>query len=229
MFKRLASIAFALLLLLACYSVVWADKPTPTATPPGESGKVPPGLAKKTMSPQSNDQNKSDEDKSDDEDKENDKGRHGVFGTVTLIGSNNFTVRGQGPQDSSWVIAVSANTRFHMPGKKTASLSDLAVGDRVAVNGTPTSDGLAAKQIAITPRKPTIEHRVGEVKAYAAGSSITIQVAQGGSETFALNNQTAIRNTKGSEWGVGDKVTVVARRDPTTNVLTATGIVVHPK
>ncbi|HEX9077185.1 MAG TPA: hypothetical protein VF932_15470, partial [Anaerolineae bacterium] len=62
-----------------------------------------------------------------------------------------------------------------------------------------------------------------------AGSSITIETVQGKSETFAVNAQTVIRNPKGTGVAVGDRVTIVARRDPGTDIFTARGIVVHPE
>lgn len=152
--------------------------------------------------------------------------RHGIFGTITSISAGSFTVQ---TKEGDVVVTVTADTRFHIPTKRNATFADLAKGDRVAVNGTPTSSGITAKQVAVAPGKPTIRHRVGKVTAYTLGTSITIQDAQGGSETFVVNAQTIIRNPKGGGVAIGDRVTIVSRRDPSTDTFTASAIVVHPQ
>lgn len=152
--------------------------------------------------------------------------RHGIFGTIATKSSNTFTLS---TKEGDVVVTVSSETKFHIPTKRNATFADLDKGDRVAVSGTPTATGLMARQVAVAPGKPTIHHRVGKVTAYTPGSSITIQDAQGGSETFALTGQTIIRNPKGSGVAVGDRVTIVSRRDPSTDTFTASAIVVHPE
>lgn len=204
---KILSIGLAIVFVLLGFQSVWADKPNPGATPPG--------LERKGESPAVNDtqQNQS-------------KGRHAIFGTVTGKSGSTFTVS---TKQGAVVVTVTPSTRIHLPGKRNATLADIAIGDRVAVNGTPTKDGLTAKQVAVAPGKPTVQHRVGKVTAYTAGSSITIETVQGKSETFAVNGQTVIRNPKGSGVAVGDRVTIVARREPATDTFTARGIVVHPQ
>jgi hypothetical protein len=152
--------------------------------------------------------------------------RRAIFGTIASVVDSTFTVS---TKQGDVTVAVSNDTKFHIPTKRraAASFADLAVGDRVAVNATLTESGLSAKQVAVAPGKPTIRHRVGTVTAYA--DSIIIKDAQGGTEMFVLNTQTIIRNPKGSGVKVGDKVTVVSRRDPSTDKFTATAIVVHPQ
>lgn len=151
--------------------------------------------------------------------------RHGIFGTITGKSGDTFTLS---TKQGDVVVTVSAETKFHIPTKRNATFADLDKGDRVAVSGTPTATGLMARQVAVAPGKPTIRHRVGKVTAYTPGS-ITIQDAQGGSETFFLTGQTIIRNPKGSGVAVGDQVTIVSRRDPSTDTFTASAIVVHPE
>ncbi len=206
-----AALALALVFVLGSFSAAWAGRPNPVATPgrpltpPGqENGSQQYGLQQNGKDPK----------------------RHGIFGTVKSKGSTSFVVETkQGDVD----VTVTSDTRFHIPTKRNATFADLSDGDRVAVNGTPTASGLTAKQVAAAPGKPTIQHRVGQVTGYTAGSSITIQDVQGGSETFDVNAQTVIRNPKGTGVAIGDRVTIVSRRDPSTDAFTATGIVVHPQ
>ncbi len=203
---KLVSIGLAIVFMIASVNLALADKPTPGALPPGLSGVHPtPNAALQA-----------------------EKGgqRHGIFGTITSTSVDTFTVSTK--QGDVVVVTVSANTKIHVPTKRNATFADLAVGDHVAVSGTPTASGLAARQIAVAPGKPTIQHRVGKVTAYTAGS-ITIQDVQGGSETFAVTGQTIIRNPKGTGVIVGDQITVVSRRDPSADTFTASAIVVHPQ
>ncbi|MGE5265056.1 MAG: DUF5666 domain-containing protein [Acidobacteriota bacterium] len=204
---KIVSIGLAIVFVLLGFQSVWADKPNPGATPPGLERSTERG---------SNAPNTQ-------QDKPN--GRHAIFGTVTGKSGSTFTVS---TKQGAVVVTVTPSTRIHLPGKRNATLADIAIGDRVAVNGTPTKDGLTAKQVAVAPGKPTVQHRVGKVTAYTAGSSITIETVQGKSETFAVNGQTVIRNPKGSGVAVGDRVTIVARRVPATDTFTARAIVVHP-
>jgi len=203
---KLISIGLAIVFMIASVNLALADKPTPGATPPGRSEVHP--TPKAALPAEKGSQ------------------RHGIFGTISSKSGDTFTVS---TKQGDVVVAVSAATKFHIPTKRNATFADLAVGDRVAVSGTPTASGLTAKQVAVAPGKPTIRHRVGTVTAYTPGTSITIQAAQGGSETFALTGQTTIRNPKGSGVAVGDQVTIVSRRDPGSDTSTASAIVVHPR
>ncbi len=210
--KKLVSIGLAVLFVFACFQIAWADKPTPEPTPPGKSGRTPPGLSKNELAPREKPPEKPNQ-------------RHALFGTVAAIGSGSFTLS---TKDGDEMIAVLSSTKFHIPGIRSATLGDLAINDRVAVNGTPTADGLNARKVAVAPGKPTIQHRVGKVVAYTAGSSIVIESTQGKSGTFTLNSQTVIRGPKADEVTVGDRVTVVSSRDPAKDEFTARAIVVHP-
>ncbi len=201
----LASVALAFIILSTGYSLVFAECPQSAIASPGLS-KTPPAphgapVEKKVK-------------------------RHGIFGTVTAKGSNSLTVH---TQKGDVVVTVTSETKIHVPTKRNATLADIAVNDRVAVNGTPTASGLTAKQIVVVPGKPTIRHRVGQVTAFTPNASITLKDRQGGTETFVVNAQTIIRNPKGTGVSVGDTVTIVSRRDPGTDVFTASAIVVHPK
>lgn len=158
--------------------------------------------------------------------------RHAYFGVVYSVAAGSlatgsFTLNTK--QGETVTVLVTAQTRFHIPTLKNASLADLAAGDRVAVSGTPGADDLTAKNVAVAPGKPAVQHRVGIVTDYTADKSITIEDVKGGKETFTLTADTVIRGPKGvTTVGVDDRVTVVARRQPATDVFTAMAIVVHP-
>ena len=217
MWTKLVSIGLAMVVLMVSFNLVLADKPNPEATPPGRSEARPTPRA---------------------EEKEKDKGekidnRHGIFGLVKSIASDKrslIVTTKDGAVTLDVTVTVTAATKIRIPTKRNPTIADIAVGDRVTVNGTPTPGGLVAKQIGVTPRKPTITHSVGIATAYTAGASITIatQGAKGKSETFTLPPQTDIR-PKGTGIAFGDKVSIVARQDPGTTNFTATAIVVHPK
>ena len=188
-------------LLTMTILVVSADPPTPPGkptTPPGQQ-KGPP----------------------------DDKGKQqrNAIGVVVFKGSDTFTVATK--QGENVVVKVQTSTRFHISTLKNASFADLQKDDRVAVNGTPTDNGLVAKKVSIVPGKPSIQHRVGIVEKIVPGVSITIKTIQGVGEQFTLTKDTEIRGKDKIE--VGDRVTVVSRRDPGTREMTARAIVVHPQ
>ncbi len=207
--KYLLSAGLLIVLFIAAYAVANADPPTPHGDPPHGKPTEVPGL-----------------------NPELDAGkglkRHGVFGTISALGTNAFTVSTK--QGDVVQVTTTSSTKFHIPTKRNATFADLSVGDRVAVNGTPTADGLTAKQVAVAPGKPTIQHRVGIVESYTANLSITIRDVKGGKEVFTLTSATVIRGPNGNNVvNEGDRVTVVSKRDPSTNTFTASAIVVHPK
>ena len=159
--------------------------------------------------------------------------RNAYFGVVESVAADSLTTGSfklSTKQGETGTVLVTAQTRFHIPTLKNATMADLSVDDRVAVSGTPGAGGLTAKNVAVAPCKPAVQHRVGIVtKDYTPGKSITIEDVKGGQETFSLTADTVIRGPKGVTTVVnGDRVTVVARRQPGTGVFTATAIVVHP-
>jgi Domain of unknown function (DUF5666) len=196
-------------LFVALAAVAYADPPTPHGQPPHGKPTDVPGL-NPALNPG------------------NTLKRHGIFGTIKSLACPDLGVT---TRQGDVTVITDSTTRFHIPTKRNGSCSDLAVEDRVAVNGTPTTDGLLAKQIAVAPGKPTIQHRVGIVTAYTAGLSITIKDVRGGTETFNLTSNTVIRGPNGTtNVAIDNRVTIVSRRDPdsTTPLPTATAIVVHP-
>lgn len=216
-----ANILFSILLILASTSTVWADTPTPETTAHGKSGKTPLGLVSKT--PEANEISEADE--KSEKSQKSDKGQqHGAFGTVVSKTGDSLTIE---TKIGELVIGITQQTKFKIPHKKQATIADVAVGDRVAANGSPVTGGLTAKQVHVAPGKLTIRHRVGKVVSYSAGSSITIQAEDGTKEEFVLAADAKIRDPKGDGVTVGDRVTVISRRDPSSDIAIATGIVVH--
>lgn len=210
--KLVMAFGLAICLMAIMLLVVSADTPTPGEQPRGKPA-TPPGLEKKTPPVE----------KEKDDDKV--KGRHAVFGAVTIKRATDFVVTTK--QGETAIVSVTKNTRFHIPTQKDAGFNDLNIGDSVAINGTPTKDGLEAKKVGIVPGKPSIQHRVGVVQEYKSGESITIKDVRGETGVFQMTEETEIRNPKGEGVKVGDRITVVSRRDPSTNKFTARAIVVH--
>ena len=195
-----------ILVFVSLAAVAYADPPTPHDPPHGKPTKVP-ALSSQGGAVQA-------------------LKRHGIFGTVKTLGTNDFTVT---TKQGDVVVTSTNSTKFRIPTKKSGSFGDLAVDDRVAVNGTPNdAGGLDAKQVAVTPGKPDIQHRVGTVESYTPNSSVSIKDVKGGTDTFILTSATVIRGPNGNTVNVGDRVTIVSRRDPSTSQFTATAIVVHP-
>jgi len=207
--KLFGALVLAFCVMLLTMVLASADTPTPGDQPRGKPA-TPPGL-QKTPEPEKN--------------KEKEKGPHAVFGVVTSKGVSEFKVTTK--KGDAVIVKVTSNTRFQIPTKKEAGFSDLNVGDSVAVNGTPTPTGLEAKKVGIVPGKPSVQHRVGVVTAFSA-NSVTIKDVRGNEATFQLTKDVEIRNPKGDGVKVGDRVTVVSQRDPSTSVFTARAIVVHP-
>ena len=215
--KQLLGLGLVLVLLFAAAAAVYAEPPTPHGDPPRGKPTEVPGLNPEP-----------DSGKGVNPDAGSAKGlnRHGIFGTIKSISSPTFTVT---TQQGDVVVTTTAATKYRIPTMKNATFASLATGDRVSVNGTPSGGGLIAKQVGVTPGKPTIEHRVGIVKTYTPKVSITITDVQGGEDTFALTADTVIRGPNATNVAIGDRVTVVSRRDPDSKTFTATAIVVHPK
>lgn len=186
-----------------------ADQPEPTKEPHGRPTEV--GPQGQPVKPAEKD----------------DKGanRHGIFGTVKAISGTSITLT---TKQGDVTVAIDSNSKIKIPTKKNATTSDIGTGDRVALNRTQKGNEWVARQIMVVPGKPTVQHRVGIVDSYTENKSITITDMKGGSETFNLTSDTEIRGAKGTDIAKGTRVTVVAGRDPGSDVPTATAIVVQP-
>ncbi len=91
-----------------------------------------------------------------------DKGaKKGIFGVVTEVGTDTLTVQ---VKDEALVLKIDAGTKIAVPGLDTAALSDIEVGDRVAVlsEQTPGSGNVPqtnrALKITVVPAEPKDQH-----------------------------------------------------------------------
>ncbi len=127
---------------------------------------------------------------------------------------------------SSAAIGLTTDTKIHVPGPKSEG-DTLLVHMRVVVMAfADQSNNLVARAVLVIPGQPVRVHRVGTVTAYTPGSSITIKATDGNTYVFNLTSSTQILPS--GTPAIGDLVTIIAPRDPSTLVWTATGIVIHP-
>lgn len=161
------------------------------------------------------------------------QGMHGqptiLRGTITILvpptSPTSMTIKLD--DGSTQTIGLTTDTKIKVPGPQSQG-DTLLVGMRVIVMAFPDqSNNLVARMILAIPGQPVRVHRVGTVTAYTANVSITIKATDGNTYTFNLTPSTQVLPT-GSQVTVGALVTIIAPRDPSTLVWTATGIVVQP-
>ncbi len=112
--------------------------------------------------------------------------------------------------------------------KRISLLLVLVLAGTVLTTQAFASTNLAANVQSSGPAFP-LAIRVGWVTAYTPGASITIEGQDGSLFTFSLTNNIKILPMKrSSQLAVGSRVTILAKRDPSTGGWTAFGIVVHP-
>lgn len=173
--------------------------------------------------------------------------RHGLAGEISGLpspvpstGSFTLTPRKGGPV----TVHYAATTQCHSPkapsgspGKPSSHCSALRNGDFVAVSGAWSGDTFTAKRINVAPGRSLHGHCAGTVAA-ASAASLTVNCAvKNGptvSRTFVVNSSTklhpkgvALTGSGARVIRTGDRVTVVYTRDPSTNTLTAKGVVLH--
>ncbi|MDP3941848.1 MAG: DUF5666 domain-containing protein [bacterium] len=81
--------------------------------------------------------------------------RHAVEGVITEVGDGVLTIAHQIQRDRVYTIIIDDLTVIAMKGKDTATFADLVVGQRIAVVGEPTENGLHAKRVHVIPGKAT--------------------------------------------------------------------------
>lgn len=153
------------------------------------------------------------------------QGKPQIFrGELTMVSPTSITLKQS--DGTLVVIGLTTDTKIRVPGPKSQG-DTLLVGMQVVVMAfTDSSNNLVARFVISIPGQPLIVHRVGTVTAYTAGSSITIKATDGNSYTFTLTSDTKIL-PEGSTVALNSLVTIIAPRDPSTLIWTATGIVVH--
>jgi hypothetical protein len=128
-------------------------------------------------------------------------------------------------------ITVNSETKYKVPGVENATLDYFNAGDKVAILAVEVTTGSVVENLALhvnlIPGKPIYIQRVGIIESYEAGANITLQDKKGEISTFIVTGDTKIIFKKGAtEVKVGERATVIARRDPATDQFTATAIVV---
>lgn len=150
-------------------------------------------------------------------------------GTITVLNSTSLTLTLI--DGTTAVVGLTPDTQIRVPGPKSEG-DTLLMGMHVVVMAfADQNNNLVARAVMVIPGQPVRVHRVGTVTAYTTGTSITtsitIKATDGNTYTFGLTPDTQIL-PPGSQVTVGALVTIIAPRDPSTLVWTATGIVVHP-
>jgi hypothetical protein len=149
-----------------------------------------------------------------------------IRGEVTLKGRDKG---GDWVEVSEEKIYVEEGTRYGVPTLGNGGgLDDIEVGMKVVVQAYEEDGKLYARHILVIPGRLQFRHHTGEVTEYIEGESITIESRNGETYTFVIEDELKIL-PKAASLEVGDWVTVISRRDPTTEELTATGVVVHPE
>ena len=148
-------------------------------------------------------------------------------GTITGVDASSLSLTLL--DGSSVTVGLTPDTKIHVPGPQ--SMGDtLSMGMHVVVMAFNDQGNMpVARMVIVIPGQPVRAHRVGNVTAYTAGSSITIQATDGATYTFSLTGDTRILlQDQASSLAVGSRVTIIAPRVPSSLGWTATGIVVHP-
>jgi len=140
---------------------------------------------------------------------------------VTGVGSGEIEV------DEETVIMVDEATKIRVPTLgSSATLDDIELGMKVAIQAYEIDDKLHARHIVVIPGKPQYRHHVGIVTEYEEGVSITIEDKWENTVTFEIADEFKVL-PPGATVEEGKRVTVISRRDPAGDCLIARGVVVH--
>ena len=142
---------------------------------------------------------------------ESESSRSGTFGVLTAVTPSEITLQtGSGPV----TLAVDAATQVRSHGWESPSVSNIAVGTRLAV----LADGQRAVAVLAVPSRPVLtRHLTGLVTVEAEGGSLTLRDGYGRQITAAAGGGLATA-------AVGELVTVVLEQDLATGDLTATAV-----
>ena len=159
---------------------------------------------------------------------------HGMVKTIPSPGATTFTLTTARFGDVTVSFAGSTpKGRGHAQGKahsfELATAADLKVGERVVVQGRTSADGksFVARRVHVlrakdAASKPT--HVVGMISNVAiasAGTTLTIKLADGTSQSVSVSSETKIRPEGKSvaDISVGTRVTVVSKNGTATSVV----------
>ena len=167
-------------------------------------------------------------------------GRGGLQGMITAINGGVLTLRRQGPGpggSGTLTVDTSGSTTFQEggPGVKTGTLtlSQLRVGERIAVQGTLSGSTVSATTVAVQPAPPlsgvitAINGGVLTLQRQGPGGSGTLTVDTSGSTSFQERGPGAKTGTLAlSQLRVGERVAVRGARSGST--VSATSVAVQP-
>ena len=159
---------------------------------------------------------------------------HGIVKTAPSAGATTFTLTTVRYGDVTVSFAGSTpKGRAHAHGKarssELAKAAELKAGDRVVVLGRTSADGksFVARRVHVLPAKDAAgkaTHLVGTISSVAtgsAGTTLTIKLADGTTQSVSVSSETKIRPVGKSvaDLSVGTRVTVVSKNGSATSVV----------
>jgi len=159
---------------------------------------------------------------------------HGIVKTAPSAGATTFTLTTVRYGDVTVSFAGSTpKGRAHAHGKarssELAKAAELKAGDRVVVLGRTSADGksFVARRVHVLPAKDAAgkaTHLVGTISSVAtgsAGTTLTIKLADGTTQSVSVSSETKIRPVGKSvaDLSVGTRVTVVSKNGTATSVV----------
>jgi len=159
---------------------------------------------------------------------------HGVVKTAPSAGATTFTLTTARFGDVTVSFAGSTlKGRGHARGRarsfELATAADLKAGDRLVVQGRTNADGksFVARRVQVVAAKDAVSkatHLVGMISSVAtasAGTTLTIKLADGTSQSVSVSSETKIRPEGKSvaDISVGTRVTVVSKNGTATSVV----------
>ncbi len=149
-------------------------------------------------------------------------------GTVTAVDAGFISLD---TDQGGMTFTINGETRINLPTSRDAGAADINVGSQAAVLAIQEEDDtFTALSIQVVPGKPIHIHHVGVVTEYVEGVSITIEATDGDLITFLIGEDFKILpEERADTLAAGQRVTIIARRDPTGGELTAQGVVIHPE
>jgi hypothetical protein len=150
-------------------------------------------------------------------------------GFITSIGTGSFTVlRGH----ATVTVNVATQTAYGIPGQKSASFTDLAVGDPVKVNAASTSTAGTVNAYAVTVVTTQPHLIYGEVTAVSSGSFTIIDHQKNMKiDVSAKTQYFEISNASASfaDIASGDRVLLSGSRTAFTDAVDANWILIFPQ
>jgi hypothetical protein len=140
--------------------------------------------------------------------------RQGFFGTVNAItGTTSLTLT---TKQGDILFTLNATTQYWDPPKKNATLSDVSVGDRLAVLAIKQDATLIAIRILIIPDKPVRQQLSGTVTTID-GNTVTVTTKDG-------NITAQLPQGLAAKVKVGDVITLTMMQTPGTDKYVASGL-----